>query len=127
MSIKFINPDAIHQPTGYTHVTKAGNQVFIAGQIAIGRNGEVVGIGDIEAQTRQALANLDEAVKAAGGTRKDIAAIRVYMVNRDDLPGMRAARGNFWETPPASTLLFISGLVRPELLIEIEAVAVIEA
>ena len=127
MSIEFINPDAIHQPTGYTHVAKAGNQVFIAGQVAIGRSGEVVGIGDIEAQTRQALANLDEAVKAAGGTRKDIAAIRVYMINRDDLPGMRAGRGDFWETPPASTLLFISGLVRPELLIEIEAVAVIDA
>jgi len=77
MSIEFINPDAIHQPTGYTHVAKAGTQVFIAGQVAIGRNGEVVGIGDIEAQTRQALANLDDAVKAAGGTRKDIAAIRV--------------------------------------------------
>ena len=127
MSIEFINPDSIHQPTGYTHVAKAGNQVFIAGQVAIDRSGEVVGVGDIEAQTRQALANLDEAVKAAGGTRKDIAAIRVYMINRDDLPGMRAGRGNFWETPPASTLLFISGLVLPELLIEIEAVAVIYA
>ena len=127
MSIEFINPDSIHRPTGYTHVAKAGNQVFIAGQVAIDRSGEVVGVGDIEAQTRQALANLDEAVKAAGGTRKDIAAIRVYMINRDDLPGMRAGRGDFWETPPASTLLFISGLVLPKLLIEIEAVAVIDA
>ena len=127
MPIKFINPDAIHQPTGYTHVAKVGNHVLIAGQVAIDRSGEVVGIGDIEAQTRQALANLDEAIRAAGGTRKDIAAIRVYMINRDDLPGMRAARGDFWETPPASTLLFISGLVLPELLIEIEAVAVIDA
>ena len=126
MAIQFINPSTIHKPVGYSHLAKAGNQVFIAGQLAIDKNGNMVGVGDIEAQTKQALANLDEAVMAAGGTRDDIAAIRVYMTNRDDLPGMRKARADFWKTPPASTLIFITGLVRPEALIEIEATAIIE-
>ena len=127
MPVEFINPAAIHTPTGYSHVAKTGNLVSIAGQLAIDKDGNVVGEGDIRAQTKQALSNLEEAVKASGGTKKDIAAIRVYMTNRDDLEGMRQARGGFWEgTPPASTLLFISGLVRPEFLIEIEALAVVD-
>ncbi len=126
MPVQFINPAAIHTPTGYSHVAKAGNLVSIAGQLSIGKDGNVVGEGDIQAQTKQALFNLEEAVKASGGTKEDIAAIRVYMTNRDDLEGMRQARAGFWEgTPPASTLLFISGLVRPEFLIEIEALAVV--
>ncbi len=126
MPVQFINPAAIHTPTGYSHVAKAGNLVSIAGQLSIDKDGNVVGEGDIQAQTKQALSNLEEAVKASGGTKEDIAAIRVYMTNRDDLEGMRQARAGFWEgTPPASTLLFISGLVRPEFLIEIEALAVV--
>lgn len=126
MPVQFINPAAIHTPTGYSHVAKAGNLVSIAGQLSIDKDGNVVGEGDIQAQTKQALSNLEEAVKASGGTKEDIAAIRVYMTNREDLEGMRQARAGFWEgTPPASTLLFISGLVRPEFLIEIEALAVV--
>ncbi len=126
MPVQFINPATIHTPTGYSHVAKTGNLVSIAGQLSIDKDGNVVGEGDIQAQTKQALSNLEEAVKAAGGAKEDIASIRVYMTNRDDLEGMRQARGNFWEgTPPASTLLFISGLVRPEFLIEIEALAVV--
>ena len=127
MPVEFINPAAIHTPTGYSHVAKTGSLVSIAGQLAIDKDGNVVGEGDIQAQTKQALSNLEEAVKASGGTKEDIAAIRVYMTNRDDLEGMRQARTGFWEgTPPASTLLFISGLVRPEFLIEIEALAVVD-
>ena len=126
MPVQFINPAAIHTPTGYSHVAKAGNLVSIAGQLSIDKDGNVVGEGDIQAQTKQALSNLEEAIKASGGAKEDIAAIRVYMTNRDDLEGMRQARAGFWEgTPPASTLLFISGLVRPEFLIEIEALAVV--
>ena len=126
MPVQFINPATIHTPTGYSHVAKAGNLVSIAGQLSIDKDGNVVGEGDIQAQTKQALSNLEEAVKASGGTKEDIAAIRVYMTNREDLEGMRQARAGFWEgTPPASTLLFISGLVRPEFLIEIEALAVV--
>ena len=125
MPKEFINPSTIHQPTGYTHVVKSGNTVFIAGQVAMDKNGQVVGEGDIEAQTRQALANLEAAVKAAGGKKEDILSITTYILDRDDLPGLRKAREGFFDNPPASTLLVISGLARPEFLIEIEARAVI--
>ena len=125
MPAEFINPSTIHQPTGYTHVVKSGNTVFIAGQVAMDKSGQVVGEGDIEAQTRQALANLEAAVKAAGGKKEDILSITTYILDRDDLPGLRKAREGFFDNPPASTLLVISGLARPEFLIEIEARAVI--
>ena len=126
MPKEFINPSTIHQPAGYTHVVKSGNTVFIAGQVAIDKNGQIVGEGDIEAQTRQALANLEAAVKAAGGKKEDILSITTYILQRDDLPGLRKAReGFFGDNPPASTLLVISGLARPEFLIEIEARAII--
>ena len=125
MPKEFINPSTIHQPTGYTHVVKSGSTVFIAGQVAMDKNGQIVGEGDIEAQTRQALANLEAAVKAAGGKKEDILSITTYILDRDDLPGLRKAREGFFDNPPASTLLVISGLARPEFLIEIEARAVI--
>ena len=125
MPKEFINPSTIHQPTGYTHVVKSGSTVFIAGQVAMDKNGQIGGEGDIEAQTRQALANLEAAVKAAGGKKEDILSITTYILDRDDLPGLRKAREGFFDNPPASTLLVISGLARPEFLIEIEARAVI--
>ena len=126
MPKEFINPSTIHEPTGYTHVVKSGSTVFIAGQVALDKNGQIVGEGNIEAQTRQALANLEAAIKAAGGKKEDIMSITTYILDRDDLPGLRKARGDFFgDNPPASTLLVISGLARPEFLIEIEARAII--
>ena len=128
MTKQFINPDSLSRPTGYTHVVKAGNLVFIAGQVGVDRNGSVAG-GDVLAQARQVLANLDAAIKAAGGSKKDIMSITMYVVDtvsRDQMPALRAMRGEFFgDRPPASTLVFVSGLARPELLIEIEARAVV--
>jgi enamine deaminase RidA (YjgF/YER057c/UK114 family) len=127
MPKEFINPDTHATPTGYTHAVKTGNLVFVAGQVSRDKSGEVVGVGDAAAQTKQVLANLDAAVQAAGGTLGDIVSTTVYMVNRDDLPAFREARGEFWGShPPTSTLLLISGLALPEFLIEIKAVAVLE-
>jgi enamine deaminase RidA (YjgF/YER057c/UK114 family) len=126
MPKEFLNPPALSQPTGYTHVVKAGNTVYIAGQVAVSSKGEMIGAGDVKAQTRQVLTNLEAAVKAAGGAKKDIVSITTYLVSRDHLPAYREARSEFFgENPPASTLLIISGLARPELLIEISAVAVL--
>ncbi len=126
MPKEFINPDSLSKPPSYSHVVKAGNLVFIAGQIAVNSSGDVVGAGDIEAQAQQIFANLDAAMKAAGGTREDIVATTVYIINRDDLPGFRKAREQFFgNVRPTSTLLLISGLARPELLLEIQAIAVI--
>lgn len=124
MPKEFINPPALSRPTGYTHVVKVGNTVYIAGQVPINARGEVVGVGDAAAQSRQVFANLEAAVQAAGGTKWDFVSIIGYLVGREHLPAYREARVAFFgENPPASTLLIVSGLAQPELLVEVSAVA----
>ncbi len=121
-----INPPTLSKPTGYSHVVKAGNTVYIAGQIAVNAKGEVVGAGDARAQAKQVFANLEAAVKAAGGAKEDIVSITTYLVSREHIPAYREARIAFFaENPPTSTLLIISGLAMPELLIEVSAIAVL--
>ncbi|MBI4201400.1 MAG: RidA family protein [Chloroflexi bacterium] len=128
MPKQFINPSTLSTPTGYSHVVKTGTLAFIAGQVAVEKGGNVVGTGDIEAQARQVFANLDTAVKSAGGRKQDIVSTTVYLTNRDHLTAYRKAREVYFGSSnlPTSTLLFISGLARPELLMEVEAIAVIE-
>ena len=126
MPKEFINPSTIHDTGGrYTHIVKSGNTVFIAGQIGLDVAGNLVGEGDIEAQTRQVLVNLEAAVQAAGGKKEDIMCINTYILTRDDLPGLRKALQGFFDPTPANTLLIVSGLARPELLVEIEAKAIV--
>ncbi|MSQ22507.1 MAG: RidA family protein [Dehalococcoidia bacterium] len=122
MQKQFINPDSLSKPTGYTHVVKAESLVFIAGQVGADRNGNVAA-GDVIAQARQVLANLESAVRAAGGAKGDILSITMYVVDsvsREQMPALRTLRSEFFgDRPPVSTLVFVSGLARPELLIEI--------
>jgi enamine deaminase RidA (YjgF/YER057c/UK114 family) len=111
----------------YTHVVKIGPWVHIAGQTASNGKGEVVGIGDPKAQVEQVFANLTRAVESVGGTLADIVKTTVYVVGQDNLEAIREARvGKFGDKPPTSTLLVISGLARPEFMLEIEAVAYVE-
>ena len=115
---------------GYTQVVVAppGRQLFIAGQVGWDASGKVVS-DDFEAQVKQALVNLDLALKGSGATRGDITLIRLYIPNHgpDKLGPIARQVGTFFEgmTPPAQTLLGIQALALPELLIEIEASAVI--
>lgn len=126
MTKEYINPKTIHAPGNYYHVVKSGNIVFIAGQVALDLDGQIVGAGNIEAQTSQVLANLEAAIKSAGGTKEDIMSTTTYIINREDIPGLRKAREGFFENAPTSTLVIVSALARSEFLVEIEARAVIE-
>ena len=130
MAKKYINPDGLIEPRGYTHVVQAGKLVFIAGQTAVNKDGELVGSGDIAAQTAQVFVNLDTAIRSVGGTREDIVSITMYAVdvaNRSFLSGIRQARVDFFgDKAPPATLVFVSGLAREGLLMEIEATAVID-
>jgi enamine deaminase RidA (YjgF/YER057c/UK114 family) len=126
-----INPPGISTPTGYTHVVIAqpGRIVYIAGQVSMNEKGELVGKGDLRAQTTQVLDNLTTALKAAGATWADVVKINTYIVNynAEMLPALREARTKYitGPKPPASTLVGVQALARPDFLIEIEAVAVI--
>jgi len=132
MEKKFINPQTLATPRGYTHVvtTTGGKMVFIAGQVAWDVKGEIVGKGDLRAQATQAYANLQAALAAAGATTADVVKLNTYVVNfkSADLPVIREVRGQFFpqENLPASTLVGVQALALDGLLIEIEAIAMVK-
>ena len=130
--VRLSSPATLHKPNGYSHVAEvtSGKIVYIAGQVALDREGQQVAAPDFRGQVRQAFANLNEAVKSAGGSFANVIKLNYYCVDRVDrsqLPALREVRDQFVDTqaPPVSTLVFVSDLVRPEWLIEIEAVAVV--
>ena len=129
---EFIQPTGLSTPGGYTHVVTArgGKMVFIAGQVALDANAKLVGEGDLRAQTQQVFENLKIALAAAGATFEDVVKVTIFVVNYK--PADRAviveARDRFVskEHPPASTLVGVQSLARPEFMIEIEAIAIVE-
>ena len=120
----FPNPD--NKPSGFSPATRAGNMVFVSGQVSVDAGGGLVGEGDALAQSKQCFDNVDAALKAAGATRADVTKITAFLVNAEDYPAYAEARLEFFGNPgPASSTVFISGLVSPEYLVEIEAIAAI--
>jgi len=114
---------------GYTHVVEAtgGRTIHVSGQIALDHTGALVGERDIRAQTRQVFENLKAALAAADATFHDVVKITVFMTDVSDLTAFREIRDlYFTRNPPASSLVQVARLVRPELMIEIEAVAIVE-
>lgn len=134
MPIELLNPDGIPKPDVYRQVSIATGtrMVFLAGQVARDGDGQPVGPGDLAAQTEQAFLNVATAVEAAGGTFADIAKLTVYVVDWDPEKmsalgegiGRAAARANVDPLRPI-TLLGIAALAEPDLLIEVEAIAVL--
>ena len=121
----FPNPD--NKPVGFSPAARVGNQVFVAGQVATDANGELVGIGDAGAQSAQCFKNIAAALKAAGASWDDVTKITCFMVNADDYAAYAEVRnGIFPENGPASSTVFVKALVRPEMLVEVEAYAVVE-
>jgi len=130
VALEHLQPESMHRPAGYTHVvTTSGRLVFLAGQVALDEAGEIVGAGDLEAQARQIFANIRTALAAVGATPAHIAKTTTYIVGLDaeKRAALAAARADFTpDPPPASTLLGVQSLARPEFLIEIDVVAVLD-
>jgi enamine deaminase RidA (YjgF/YER057c/UK114 family) len=127
---RFINPQALGKPPGYTHVvevTAPARIVYIAGQLGVDRDGQVV--GDIRAQAVQTFENLKAALAAVGADFGHVLKLNNYLVDRAHLPTFREVRDSYLPAAnrPASTTIAISGLAREGALIEIEAVAVLPA
>jgi enamine deaminase RidA (YjgF/YER057c/UK114 family) len=122
--LKHTNPDGIHPPTGYTHVVEVqpGRVAYISGQVALNKAGELVGEGDIVAQTRQVFENIKAALDELGTDFGAVVKLNYYAVDVARLAEIREVRSEYLTTPPASTFVVVKGLVRPELLIEIEAI-----
>ena len=120
----FPNPN--NKPQGFSPATKAGSLVFVSGQVSADADGNLVGRGDCRAQSEQCFKNIEAALAAAGATMADVTKITAFLINADDYPAYASVRlGVFPEDGPASSSVFIKGLVRPEFLVEIEAVAVV--
>jgi enamine deaminase RidA (YjgF/YER057c/UK114 family) len=125
----FVNPEGMHRPTGYTHVVEvtAGRPVYVAGQVALDPMGALVGPGDIRAQARQVFDNLQAALQTVGASFEQVVKLNYYLVDASQLPVVREVRDQYvnLQQPPASTAVEVRRLVREDLLIEVEAVAVI--
>ncbi len=128
-SSRYHNPKGLSKPTGYTHVVIApdGRTVYIAGQVAFDSTGKIVGQGDFAAQAEQVYRNLQRALESVGGSMADLVKTTTFITDLKYLPALRDIRARRLSSsqPPANTLLVVSSLARPELLIEIEGIAIL--
>ena len=127
-AIERMNPAGLSTPTGYSHVVSArgGKTVYVAGQVAFDTKGQVVGKGDLAAQTKQVFENLSIALKAAGATFDHVVKTNYYMRDAAQVAVVREIRTKYFTKElPASTLIEVPRLAQADLLIEIEVVAVV--
>jgi len=102
---------------------QVGDTLYVSGQIAVDDAGNIVGEGDCEAQSRQVMANVKAVVKAVGGSMDNVVKITCFLTDVANYPAYSKVRAEtFPSSPPASSTVIVAGLVRPELLVEVEAV-----
>jgi 2-iminobutanoate/2-iminopropanoate deaminase len=129
MAKKVIQPKALNDPRPrYSQgiILEGGKLLFVAGQTASDQNGNVVGKGDIKAQTKQVFVNLKAVLEEAGGSLDDLVMTTTYITDREYREGYNEVRrGIYKKDPPTSTLVIVKGLANPDYLIEIAGIAVI--
>lgn len=128
-SHRFINPETVARPTGYTHVveTHGTRTVYISGQVAFDQQGNTVGVGDLKAQAEQVFRNLEAALASVNATFEDVVKFTYFLLDISQIQDVRDVRDRYINAaqPPASSAVEVRRLFRPELLLEVEAIAVL--
>jgi reactive intermediate/imine deaminase len=129
--VNFINPSSVSTPRGYSHsaIIDLGNckMVILSGQVPVDNQGNLVGEGDFNKQTEQVFLNIKNVITEAGGTMDNIVKLNIYLTDVSLIQTFRDIRNKFVnpENPPAATLVQVTSLFRSEVMIEIEATAII--
>ena len=123
---EMIQPSGIYQPSSYVHGMRAGNTIYVAGQVARDEHGDLVSPGDAEGQARQVFANLGRVLEEAGADWKNVVKITTFLVDRSDGAAVAAVRKEmFGDHRPPHTGLIVAGLGGPDVRLEVEVIAVL--
>ena len=129
--VQYVNPPVVSQPTGYSHVAVVdlGNSkmLIISGQVPLNAKGQLVGENDFAKQTEQVFMNLQQVLQSFGGSMQHVVKTGIFLTDATNVSLFREIRSKYvnMKNPPASTLVEVKGLFRKDILIEIEATAII--
>ena len=127
LHVEFFRPETLAPTAGFSQVAKVtgGQTIYVAGQVALDAQRNVVGRGDFRAQAEQVFANIQAALAAAGADFSYVVKLNIYVLDMANLPALREVRDRYvnTETPPASTLVEVRALAQEEFLLEVETIA----
>ena len=127
MAHEILKLENVHSTIGYSHAAKAGNTLYIAGQIAKDVDGNIVGSDDFKKQARQVHENLKNILEEAGSSLQNIVKMTTFLTHYSYIETYRSVRNEYFPEPcPPNTLLIIESLALPDYMIEVEAVAVLD-